>query len=67
MDRHPFQGLPPLATDHSRFAAQESSHDISYLMAYHEIVSLMQSQAHAFGIPLEEIALGDIDPERELL
>ena len=37
------------------------------LMAFHEIISLMQQQASAFGISFEEIGLGDIDPERDLL
>jgi hypothetical protein len=37
------------------------------LMAWHEIVSLMQQQARVFGIDLDDIALGDIDPERDLV
>lgn len=37
------------------------------LMAFHEVISLMQQQARAFQIPLEELCLDDIDPERELL
>jgi hypothetical protein len=37
------------------------------LMAYHEVVSLMQSQASAFGIDLAELALNDIDPDKDLL
>ena len=41
--------------------------EVGRLMAFHEIVSLMQQQAEAFGIALDEIALGDLDPERDLL
>jgi hypothetical protein len=37
------------------------------LTAYYEVVSLMQQQAVAFGIELGELALDDIDPERDLL
>ena len=43
------------------------SYDIGFLMAYHDIVSLMQSQAVAFGIPFDEIGLSDIDPDADLL
>jgi len=37
------------------------------LSALHEVVSLMQEQAVAFGIESEALALGDIDPDRDLL
>jgi hypothetical protein len=37
------------------------------LMAMHEVVSLMQQQAHAFGIELETLGLADIEPEKDLL
>jgi hypothetical protein len=37
------------------------------LTAYYEVVSLMQQQAIAFGIGLDELALDDIDPDRDLL
>jgi len=40
---------------------------LGYLMAFHEIVSMMQQQAEAFDIALNDIGLGDIDPELELL
>ena len=36
-------------------------------MAFYEVISLMQQQAQAFGIPLNEIALADINPDRDLL
>jgi hypothetical protein len=48
-----------------------SSHDRDYmlgrLMAFHEVISLLQQQATAFGIPLADLGLHDIDPERDLL
>jgi hypothetical protein len=37
------------------------------LMAFHEVVSLLQQQAQAFGISLEELGLDDIKPEVDLL
>ena len=37
------------------------------LMAYHEVISLMQQQAAAFGLSLHSIALQDINPETDLL
>ena len=41
--------------------------DRGRLMAFHEVVSLMQSQAAAFGITREEIGLAGIEPEVDLL
>ena len=40
---------------------------IAALMAFHEVVSLMQQQAASFGLDLADVALDDIDPERDLL
>lgn len=37
------------------------------LSALHEIVSLMQDQAVAFGIDLEDVALDGFDADRDLL
>jgi hypothetical protein len=38
-----------------------------YLMAFHRVISLMQQQAEAFGIPLEDLRLHDIDPDQDLV
>ena len=43
------------------------AYNLGYLMAWHEIVSLMQSQATQFNIDLQSIGLEGIDPERDLL
>ena len=43
------------------------AYNLGYLMAWHEIVSLMQSQATQFNIDLQSIGLEVIDPERDLL
>jgi hypothetical protein len=32
------------------------------VMGYYEVLSLMQNQAEAFGIPLEDLKLGGFDP-----
>ena len=37
------------------------------LLAYHEIISLMQQQAIAFGLPLYSIGLQGVDPEADLV
>ena len=50
-------------------AANESDRPFQQgrLMAYHEVLSLMQQQAEAFQLPLEELALDGLDPERDLI
>jgi hypothetical protein len=35
--------------------------------ALYSVVSLMQQQAQSFGLPLRELALDGLDPERDLL
>jgi hypothetical protein len=45
----------------------ERTFQVGRLTAYHEVVSLMQQQALAFGFDLADVALDDIDPERDLL
>ena len=37
------------------------------LMAFHEVISVMQQQAVAYGMKLSDLSLEDIDPERDLL
>jgi hypothetical protein len=34
---------------------------------YYEVISVMHHQAGAFGIPLADLALEDLDPERDLI
>jgi len=45
----------------------EKAFRVGRLMAYHEVISLMQQQAKVFGLPLRTIGLEDIDPETDLL
>ncbi len=47
--------------------SESESFQSGYLMAFHRVVSLMQRQADVFQLPLEEIHLDGIDPERDLL
>jgi hypothetical protein len=47
--------------------AEDGAYAAGRLMGLHEVVSLMQEQAVAFGIPLKDIGLEGIDPERDLL
>ncbi len=37
------------------------------LSAFYDVVSLMQQQAVAFNIDLEALALGGLDPDRDLV
>jgi hypothetical protein len=36
------------------------------VMAFNEIISLIQQQAEGFDIPLEELRLHDLEPDRDL-
>jgi len=37
------------------------------LVAFNEVISILQQQAEGFGINLEELNLDDIDPDRDLV
>lgn len=41
--------------------------ELGYNMAMYEVISLIHQQAKVFGISNQEIALGDLNPERDLL
>jgi hypothetical protein len=53
----------------AKLHAQGSSdlYDRGLLMAFYEVVSLMQSQASAFGIEFDDVGLADIHPDSDLL
>ena len=36
------------------------------VMAFNEVISIMQQQAEGFEIPLAELRLDDIEPDRDL-
>jgi hypothetical protein len=35
--------------------------------AFNEVISLVQQEARGFGIPLAEMGLADIEPDRDLM
>ena len=41
--------------------------DEGYLLAYYEVITLMQQQADAFEIPLNELQLDHFDADQELM
>ena len=53
--------------DQKRKDSLDSTFKEGRLSAFYYIVGLMQQEAKAFGIPLEELRLEDIDPDRDLL
>jgi len=55
------------ARRNSKSEGPTGSFALGRLMAYHEVISLMQQQALVFGLSLESLSLHDIDPERDLL
>jgi hypothetical protein len=48
-------------------SGEDRAYAAGRLMALHEVISLMQQQASAFGLTLEEIGLDGMDPERDLI
>ena len=55
------------ARRNSKTDGPTDSFALGRLTAYHEVISLMQQQALAFGLPLESLSLHDIDPDRDLV
>ncbi len=37
------------------------------LIAFNEVISILQQQAGGFGISLKELSLADIDPDRDIV
>ncbi|HNF97976.1 MAG TPA: hypothetical protein PK493_11810 [Pseudomonadota bacterium] len=53
--------------DAAQGRAEDRDYKLGFLMAYHEVVSLVKQQADAFGIDVRALCLDDIDPDRDLL
>ncbi len=51
----------------ARQAVKASSHNDGYLAGFHRVLSLMEQQAEAFGIPASALGLADFDPDAELV
>ncbi len=47
--------------------AKGSEFELGKLLAYNQVISLMQHQAEVFGLPLEEMGLAGIDPDNDLV
>ncbi len=47
--------------------SSNADYDIGRLMAYHEVVSLIQQQAEVFGLSQDEIGMPQINPDVDLL
>ncbi len=47
--------------------ASQSEFATGYMAGFHRVVSLMQQQAEAFEIPLEDLELDGFDPDSELV
>lgn len=62
--------LHALEARRERDAAQEGSEERTFaagqLLAFHRVVSLIQQQADGMGIPLADLRLDDIVPDRDL-
>lgn len=43
--------------------AEDDAYSLGHLMAYHRVVTLMQQQAEAFGIPLADLCLEGMPEE----
>lgn len=53
--------------DRDNASGESKSFEQGRLMGFYEVISLMQQQARAFNIPMGEIGLEDVEPERDLL
>jgi len=48
-------------------ANSSESFYLGQLLAFHRVISLMQQQATAFQIPLEDLQLKEIEPDKDLV
>jgi hypothetical protein len=53
--------------DRDQARPEERGFYLGRLAAYHSVVSLMKNQALAFGMTDEDLGLGEIDPDQELI
>jgi hypothetical protein len=53
--------------DSESSADSDKSFAAGRLIAYHEVISLMQQQAETFGLKLSALGLDDIDPDTDLV
>ena len=53
--------------DASRPGSEKYSLHMGRLLAFNEVISIMQQNASGLGISLEELRLQDVDPDRDLV
>lgn len=53
--------------DAAQGRAEDRDYKLGFLMAYHDVISLVKQQADAFGVDVRALCLDDIDPDRDLL
>jgi hypothetical protein len=58
------------ALSRERDSAPEGSEDRAFksgrLLAFYEVLSMMQNRAESFGLALSALRLEDVDPDRDL-
>ena len=54
------------AGEKAKREAGDSASERGRLMAYYEVLALMQQQAVAFELPLRDLSLDGLDPDRDL-
>jgi hypothetical protein len=47
--------------------SEESAIQWGRLLAFNETISIMQQQAEGFNIPLKDLRLEDVDPDKDLV
>lgn len=53
--------------DAAQGRAEDRDYKLGFLMAYHDVISLVKQQADAFGVDVRALCLDDIDPDRDLI
>lgn len=60
-----------LLRDHATQVKQSTLANMEFekgrLLAYYEVLSLIQQQAKAFGVDMAEINMEDFDPDKDIL
>jgi hypothetical protein len=56
-----------LSAKHRAAAAPDRDFEQGRHSAYYEVLSVMHQQAIAFNLPLHDLSLDGLDPERDLL
>ncbi len=61
------EGAETAKNDAATATGDDRQFEQGRLMAYYEVVSLMQQQANAFDLPLPDLVLDGINPDRDLI